>query len=211
MAKYDVRVRYAFEGTYTVVAEDHDEARQMVSEDCGLVLGGNIHTTLDDEDVDWNFGVHPDTQILSVAQRNGKGTSASIDFSGRIEELRADIIEAIRQLLQAHCMTEIRFPEDDGYDPVWVIWFNKNGDPYECMVTDLRVTENSLTVFAEEKERGDEVECLSPCELGPRPYGGNWKAKNMLNLKLKNHEIPRRKCSLQLLLLYVERMEQGGM
>lgn len=125
MAKYDVRVRYAFEGTYTVVAEDHDEARQMVSEDCGLVLGGNIHTTLDDEDVDWNFGVHPDTQILSVAQRNGKGTSASIDFSGRIEELRADIIEAIRQLLQAHCMTEIRFPEDDGYDPVWVIWFNK--------------------------------------------------------------------------------------
>lgn len=45
MAKYDVRVRYAFEGTYTVVAEDHDEARQMVSEDCGLVLGGNIHTT----------------------------------------------------------------------------------------------------------------------------------------------------------------------
>ena len=71
MAKYDVRVRYAFEGTYTVVAEDHDEARQMVSEDCGLVLGGNIHTTLDDEDVDWNFGVHPDTQILSVAQRNG--------------------------------------------------------------------------------------------------------------------------------------------
>ena len=136
MAKYDVRVRYAFEGTYTVVAEDHDEARQMVSEDCGLVLGGNIHTTLDDEDVDWNFGVHPDTQILSVAQRNGKGTSASIDFSGRIEELRADIIEAIRQLLQAHCMTEIRFPEDDGYDPVWVIWFNKNGDPYECMVTE---------------------------------------------------------------------------
>jgi len=42
-------------------------------------------------------------------------------------------------------------------------------------------------------------------------YGGNWKAKKMLNLKLKNHEIPRRKCSLQLLLLYVERMEQGGM
>ena len=30
-------------------------------------------------------------------------------------------------------------------------------------------------------------------------------------MKLKNHEIPRRKCSLQLLLLYVERMEQGGM
>ena len=167
MAKYDVRVRYAFEGTYTVVAEDHEEAVQMVSEECGLVLGGNIHTILDDEDVDWNFGIHPDTQILSVAQRNGKGTSASIDFSGRIEELRTDIIEAIRQLLHDHCMNEIRFPQEES-DPVWVIWFDKNGDPYECRVTGLRVTDSSLTVIAEEKEGGYEVECYSPIELGTR-------------------------------------------
>ena len=167
MAKYDVRVRYAFEVTYTVVAEDHEEAVQMVSEECGLVLGGNIHTILDDEDVDWNFGIHPDTQILSVAQRNGKGTSASIDFSGRIEELRTDIIEAIRQLLHDHCMNEIRFPQEES-DPVWVIWFDKNGDPYECRVTGLRVTDSSLTVIAEEKEGGYEVECYSPFELGTR-------------------------------------------
>lgn len=167
MAKYDVRVRYAFEGTYTVVAEAHEEAVQMVSEECGLVLGGNIHTILDDEDVDWNFGIHPDTQILSVAQRNGKGTSASIDFSGRIEELRTDIIEAIRQLLHDHCMNEIRFPQEES-DPVWVIWFDKNGDPYECRVTGLRVTDSSLTVIAEEKEGGYEVECYSPFELGTR-------------------------------------------
>lgn len=168
MAKYDVKVRYAFEGTYTVVAEDHDEAKRMVSEDCGLVLGGNIHTTRDDGEVlDWNFGVHPDMQLLSVTQRNGKGAPASVDFSGRIEELRKDIIEAIRQLLHAHCMNDIRFPQEES-DPVWVIWFNDYGDPYECMVTGLRVTENSLTVLAEEKESGDEVECYSPFELGAR-------------------------------------------
>ena len=47
MAKYDVRVRYTFEGTYKVVAEDRDEAERMIAEDCGLVLGGNIHTTRD--------------------------------------------------------------------------------------------------------------------------------------------------------------------
>ena len=168
MAKYEVRVRYAFEGTYMVAAGNREEAKRMVEEDCGLVLGGNIHTTLDDEDVDWNFGVHPDTQILSVTQRNGKGTSASIDFSGRIEELREDIINEIRQLLQTHCMTEIRFPEDDGYDPVWVIWFDKNGEPYECRVIGLHVTDSSLTVIAEEKEGGYEVECHSPFELGTR-------------------------------------------
>ena len=49
------------------------------------------------------------------------------------------------------------------------------------------------------KESGYEVECHSPFELGTRnidwlhemwmmSYGGNWKAKKMLNLKLKNHE-----------------------
>lgn len=96
MNKYDVKVRYAFEGTYTVAAEDRDEAKRMVSKDCGLVLGGNIHTTLDDEEVDWNFGIHPDMQLLSVVQRNGKETPDSIDFSGRIKELRDDIINEIR-------------------------------------------------------------------------------------------------------------------
>ena len=56
MAKYDVRVRYTFEGTYKVVAEDRDEAERIVTEDCGLVLGGNIHTTCDDDEVtDWRF------------------------------------------------------------------------------------------------------------------------------------------------------------
>ena len=54
MGKYDVKVRYIFEGTYTVVAEDREEAESMVAEDCGLVLGGNIHTTRDDDEVtDW--------------------------------------------------------------------------------------------------------------------------------------------------------------
>lgn len=164
MAKYDVRVRYAFEGTYTVVAEDHDEAKQMVSEDCGLVLGGNIHTTRDDEEVvDWHFGAHPDMQLLSVSRRNG--SPALTDFSGRIEELRKDIIDAIRELLQSHCMNEIRFFEEES-DPVWIIWFGKNGDPYECRVTGLRVTDSSLTVIADEKEGGYEVESCSPFELG---------------------------------------------
>jgi len=166
MAKYKVKARYIFEGTYTVVAEDHDEAERMVTEDCGLVLGGNIHTTRDDDEVaDWNFGCHPDLQILSIRQKGGK--SPKLVFGDRIEELREEIIDAIRQLLHAHAMKMIRFQEKD-CDPVWVVWFNKNGDPYECRVTGLRVTDNSLTVLAEEKESGDEVECYSPFELGAK-------------------------------------------
>ena len=170
MTKYDVKVRYAFEGTYTVAAEDRDEARIIVSEDCGLVLGGNIHTTRDDDEVlDWNFGLHPDMQILSITElgKSGSLQSEAVDFSGRIEELRKDIIDGIRQLLYASHLDAIQFPEDD-YDPVWVIWFNRNGDPLECRVTGVRVTDNRLTVLAEETESGDEVECHTPFELGAK-------------------------------------------
>ena len=167
MTKYNVQVRYIFEGTYTVAAEDREEAERMVSEDCGLVLGGNIHTTRDDDEVtDWDFDCHPDLQILSVRQKGGK--SPKLVFEDRIEKLREDIIGAIRQLLHDHAMNAIRFPEEEDYDPVWVVWFNKNGDLYECKETGLRVTDNSLTVIAEEKESGDEVECYSPFELGAK-------------------------------------------
>ena len=122
MTKYKVKVRYIFEGTYTVAAEGREEAEAMVTEDCGLVLGGNIHTTRNDDEVtDWHFGCHPDLQILSIRQRGEKSPKSV--FGDRIEELRKDVIDAIRQLLYAHGMTEIRFTEDD-YDPVWVIWFN---------------------------------------------------------------------------------------
>ena len=57
----------------------------MVAEDCGLVLGGNIHTTRDDDEVtDWKFGGHPDLQVLSVRQRGGKSPMSV--FGDRIEE-----------------------------------------------------------------------------------------------------------------------------
>lgn len=166
MAKYDVKVRYAFEGTYTVTAEDREEAQRMVKEDCGLVLGGNIHTTRDDDKVtDWNFNIHPESQILSLREYGGMPGFTAMDFNARIEELRRDIIEAIRQLLYAHSLTELSFTNRE-YDSVWVIWFGKHGDPYECRVTGIRVTASSLTVIAEEKESGDEVECYGPFELG---------------------------------------------
>ena len=168
MEKYEVRVRYTFEGTYKVVAEDRDEAERIVTEDCGLVLGGNIHTTRDDDEVtEWRFSSHPDMQILSFRERvdKGKVRYTSMCFSDRIEELRKDIIEAIRQLLYAHDMTEITFRDNDD-DPVWVIWFDKHADPYECWVTGLEITDNGLIVLATIKDSLEEVACYSPFELG---------------------------------------------
>ncbi|EDV04151.1 hypothetical protein BACINT_03284 [Bacteroides intestinalis DSM 17393] len=167
MKKIEVKVRYLFEGTYTVAADDRNEARTMVTRDCGLVLGGNIHTTLDDDEVDWKFDVHPDMQILSYTEKENETKRLKMDFSDRIETLRKDIIDAIRQLLYSHGLTEITFPEEQ-YDPVWVIWFNWDGDPYECKVMGVKVTDNSMTVIAHDKICNDEVTCSTPFELGAK-------------------------------------------
>lgn len=167
MKKIEVKVRYLFEGTYTVAADDRNEARTMVTRDCGLVLGGNIHTTLDDDEVDWEFDVHPDMQILSYTEKENETKRLKMDFSDRIETLRKDIIDAIRQLLYSHGLTEITFPEEQ-YDPVWVIWFNWDGDPYECKVMGVKVTDNSMTVIAHDKICNDEVTCSTPFELGAK-------------------------------------------
>ena len=219
MAKYKVRVRYAFEGTYTVAAGSCEEAKRVVEEDCGLVLGGNIHTTCNEEEVtEWNFGIHPESLILSIKEtgRKARVKYTAMDFSDRIEELRNDIIEAIRQLLQAYSLTELAFTDRED-DPVWIVWFGKNGDPYECRVTGVRITASSLTVIAEEKESGDEVECYGPFELGAststgsvkytKPRNWNWKHPVMSNLKRAGYVFTGRKRSLQFLLLYVERLE----
>jgi len=167
MKKIEVKVRYLFEGTYTVAADDRNEARTMVTRDCGLVLGGNIHTTLDDDDVDWEFDVHPDMQILSYTEKENETKRLKMDFSDRIETLRKDIIDAIRQLLYSHGLKEITFPEEQ-YDPVWVIWFNWDGDPYECKVMGVKVTDNSMTVIAHDKIGNNEVTCFTPFELGAK-------------------------------------------
>lgn len=63
MARYKVITRFVFEGEFSVEADSRQEAKKIILEDCGLVLGGNIHTNLDDDDVDWDFNMHPTMQI----------------------------------------------------------------------------------------------------------------------------------------------------
>lgn len=56
---YRVRTRYIFEGVFEVVAESRKEARQKVIRDCGMVMGGNVYSTLPDEEINWAFSSHP--------------------------------------------------------------------------------------------------------------------------------------------------------
>ena len=59
---YRVQMQYIFEGVFEVVAESREEARQKVIQNCGLVMGGNIHSTLPDEEVNWAFSNHPEVR-----------------------------------------------------------------------------------------------------------------------------------------------------
>ena len=64
MKLYKVPVKYIFEGHYEILAESAEQAQEWASQHCGLVLGGNIHTSLSDDEVpDWNFGSHPEKEI----------------------------------------------------------------------------------------------------------------------------------------------------
>lgn len=59
---YRVRTQYFFDGVFDVVAESKEDARQKVLQNCGLVMGGSIHSTLPDEEVNWAFSTHPEVR-----------------------------------------------------------------------------------------------------------------------------------------------------
>ena len=63
---YRVRTQYIFEGVFEVVAKSKEEARQKVRQNCGLVMGGNIHSTLPDEEVNWAFSTLPDVKTGGI-------------------------------------------------------------------------------------------------------------------------------------------------
>ena len=56
--RFLVYTEYVFDGVFDVVAKSKEEARQKVLQDCGLVMGGSIHSTLPDEEVNWAFSTH---------------------------------------------------------------------------------------------------------------------------------------------------------
>ena len=66
---YRIRTQYIFEGVFEVSAESREEARQKVLQDCGLVMGGNIYSTLPDEEVNWAFDIHSEKRIGEIEKK----------------------------------------------------------------------------------------------------------------------------------------------
>ena len=65
---YRVRTQYIFDGVFDVVAESKEEVRQKVIQNCGMVMGGNVHSTLPDGEVNWAFDIHPDKKIDRITK-----------------------------------------------------------------------------------------------------------------------------------------------
>ena len=74
---YRVRMQYIFEGVFDVVADNKEEARQKVLQNCGLVMGGSIHSTLPDNEINfssnalnnsWAFDRHPNKRISRITK-----------------------------------------------------------------------------------------------------------------------------------------------
>ena len=68
--QYAVKTRFSFTGTFFIKARNKNEAKEFAEKHCGLVLGRHIHTTLPDEDVDWDFPIHPDKTVCQVNLNN---------------------------------------------------------------------------------------------------------------------------------------------
>ena len=60
---YRIRTQYIFEGVFDAVAESKEDAWQKVLQNCGLVMGGNVHSTLPDEEINWAFSTHPEVRM----------------------------------------------------------------------------------------------------------------------------------------------------
>ena len=65
---YRVRTQYIFDGVFDVVAENKEDARQKVLQDCGLFMGGSIHSTLSDDEINWAFDKHPNKHIDRITK-----------------------------------------------------------------------------------------------------------------------------------------------
>jgi hypothetical protein len=66
--RFLVYTKFVFDGVFDVIAENKEDARQKVLQDCGLVMGGSIHSTLPNDEINWFFDIHPDKQIDNITK-----------------------------------------------------------------------------------------------------------------------------------------------
>lgn len=92
---------------------------------------------------------------------------SSVMYVRQIESIRNSIIREIRFLMEQNEISEIEIPENIG-DQIYVIWFDKNGYPYECRANKVILEEDFITIVGIENESETEHEMDSRYHLGGR-------------------------------------------
>lgn len=104
--------------------------------------------------------------------KHSKTRYMETDFIGKILNLQDEIKRAIIGLLKRHGVAELHFPAPDDCpdapDTVYVIFFDKSGDPYECAVNSVSVVEDGLSLTATDKIYGGVFTTESPFDLSVR-------------------------------------------
>lgn len=77
--EYEVETKFVFSGKFYVKADSPEQAVEYINKHCGVVLGGDIHSSLPDEMVNWDFDVHPETKCKR-ARRVEDGTISSMNI-----------------------------------------------------------------------------------------------------------------------------------
>ena len=77
----------------------------------------------------------------------------------RIENLCDEIIGRILALMQANSVSEVVLTDND--NPVYVIWFDKTGDPCECSVQKVTAVGEGITLEVHDKITGENYKVTS--------------------------------------------------
>lgn len=80
-------------------------------------------------------------------------------FQKRIENLCDEIIGRILALMQANSVSEVILKDND--NPVYVIWFDKTGDPCECSVHKVTAVGEGITLEVHDKITGENYKVTS--------------------------------------------------
>ena len=80
-------------------------------------------------------------------------------FQTRIENLCDEIIGRILALMQVNSVSEVILTDND--NPVYVIWFDKMGDPCECSVHKVTAVGKGITLEVHDKITGENYKVTS--------------------------------------------------
>lgn len=63
---FKANVTFTFKGDVQVYAEDKEQAFRLLQAKFEMINNGGIHTTIDSEEIDWDFPTHPDKKITNL-------------------------------------------------------------------------------------------------------------------------------------------------